>query len=332
MCEARARHGAKAPRRPVVSTHTRSRRLGTTQLEVSALGLGTAAFGGIFGARDPAVAERTVLHALERGLNLIDTAPSYGGGRAETIVGAALRGRRNDVILSTKVGSYGKDDFDFSVHRIREELAASLKRLRTDYVDILLAHDIEYGEPDQIVGETLPYMRQLQRDGIARCVGVSGLSLGVLRTVLEAAPVDVVLPYCRYALHDQSLDRGLLPWCDETGILLGSPLAMGMLTADGPPSWHPASAELVAASAQAADLCARRGHDLSVLAMQFVLAHPRLDCVLTGASCATHVDRNLSALGEPPDPELLASVLHLFDVVPSRTWPSGNGLWPTKER
>jgi aryl-alcohol dehydrogenase-like predicted oxidoreductase len=298
---------------------------------VSALGLGTAAFGGIFGAREPAAAERTVLHALERGINLIDTAPSYGGGRAETIVGAALRGRRDDVILSTKVGCYGEEEFDFSVRRIREELGASLQRLQTDYVDILLAHDIEYGEPDQIVGETLPYLRQLQHDGIARCVGVSGLSLGAFRTVLEVAPIDVVLPYCRYALHDQSLDRELLPWCDGTGILLGSPLAMGMLTAEGPPSWHPASAELVAASARAAALCTQRGHDLSILAMQFALANPRVNCVLTGASREAHVDGNLAAVDAPPDPELLASVLEIFDAVASRTWSSGTGQWPSEE-
>jgi L-galactose dehydrogenase len=305
-----------------------TRRLGTSDVIVSRIGLGTAAFGGIFGARDPEAAKRAIRHALDSGITVIDTAPSYGNGRAETIVGAALRGRRDEVVVSTKVGCYAEDDFDFTERRIRDGLAASLKRLRTDYVDVLLAHDIEFGHPDQIVNETLPLLTRLKAEGTARSIGVSGYPLRPLRTALEATSLDAVLSYCRYDLHDQSLAAELLPWCGETGVIAGSPLAMGLLSSQGPPAWHPADGGLLDAARRASDLCESRGHDLSFVAMQFTLAHPHLDCVLTGASSVEHIDMSIGALNAPLDPDLLGDLRQIFAEVQRPQWPSGNGDWP----
>ncbi|MFE9426418.1 aldo/keto reductase [Kitasatospora sp. NPDC006697] len=299
------------------------RRLGDIGVEVSRLGLGTTSFMGIFGRRDPEECLRTLRHGLDRGITLIDTAPSYGNGLAEEMVGRALRGRRDEVVVCTKVGSYAPEEFDFSPRRIRSELEASLTRLGTDRVDVLLAHDIEFGEPDLVLGEVLPLLEELRAEGKARAVGVSGLSLPALTAAVEAGALDAVLSYCRYGLHDRSLAPAARDWAGRgAGTLLGSPAAMGLLTAKGAPKWHPAAAELKAAAGRAARLCAAHGTDLAFLAMQFAFAQQDLATVLTGTGDAAHLDQNLRALATAPDPDLLAAVLAVFAEVAQTTWKS----------
>ncbi|MDX2938362.1 aldo/keto reductase [Streptomyces ipomoeae] len=304
--------------------------LGSTGLKVSRLGLGTTTFMGIFTRRSPDDCVRVLLRGLDAGINLVDTAPSYGEGLAEEMVGRALRGRRDDVVLTTKVGSYVPEAFDFSPRRIRSGLEDSLRRLGTDHVDVLFAHDIEYGHPEQILGEVLPLLAELRDEGKTRAIGVSGLLLEPLGTAVDRAGVDVVQTYCRYGLHDQSLVEPATGWrASGAGTVLGSPVAMGLLTQAGPPAWHPAHPTLKAAAREAAALCAAHGTDLAALAMRYALDCPYLDSVLTGAGDPDHLDRNLLALDTAAEPDLLQAVLRCFSDVAERTWPSGDGAWAT---
>ncbi|MEU6172038.1 aldo/keto reductase [Streptantibioticus parmotrematis] len=306
------------------------RRIGESGPEVSRLGLGTTSFMGIFGRRDPEDCLNTLLYGLDQGVNFVDTAPSYGDGLAEEMVGRALRGRRDAFVVSTKAGCYTPERFDFSPARIRDGLETSLRRLGTDHVDVLLAHDIEFGDPDRVIGEVLPLLEQLRAEGKARAVGVSGLKLSALTTAVRAARLDVVLSYCRYGPHDRSLTPAARDWAARgTGTVLGSPAAMGLLTPKGPPSWHPASAALKDAAVRAARLCADAGTDLAFLAMQFAFAQDDLACVLTGTGTEAHLDENLRAMTTPPDPELLARITALFDEVAENTWTNEgeNASW-----
>src|ERR1039457_6127192 len=103
-------------------------------------------------------------------------------------------------VLATKCGRYGNADFDFSAARVKRSIDESLQRLQTDYVDLLQAHDIEFGEVTQIWSETIPALREIQRSGKARHIGISGYPLKMLRSVAKLAPVDTILSYCRYNL------------------------------------------------------------------------------------------------------------------------------------
>src|SRR5580698_857795 len=222
------------------------RTLGRTGLRVSKLGFGGSPLGNEFGETDPSEAERAVHCAIDLGINYFDTAPYYGRTLAETRLGAALEGRRDKVVLGTKCGRYDVSQFDFSAARIRASIDESLTRLRTDYLDVFIAHDVEFVSRAQIVEEAIPTMRELQRLGKTRFIGISGLQLNMLRKVAEAAAVDVILSYCRYNLLITDMDELLTPFAMEHGVGLinASPLAMGMLTKQGPPAWHPAPAEL----------------------------------------------------------------------------------------
>ena len=148
-------------------------------------------------------------------------------------------------VLATKVGRYGQEEFDFRANRVTASVEESLKRIGVEYVDLIQAHDIEFGDLDQIIGETIPALRKVQKAGKARFVGVTGLPLKAIRRVVEAVPVDAVLSYCRFALNDTALlDLAPLLKSRGVGIINASPLGMGLLSSRGTPPWHPAPAEL----------------------------------------------------------------------------------------
>jgi L-galactose dehydrogenase len=296
------------------------RTLGRTGLRVSKLGFGGSPLGNEFGETDPAEAERAVHCAIDLGINYFDVAPYYGRTLAETRLGDALVGRRDKVVLATKCGRYDVARFDFSAARVRASIDESLRRLRTDYLDVFLAHDIEFVHARQIVEEAIPMMRALQREGKARFIGITGLQLKMLRRVAEAAPVDAILSYCRYNLLITDMDDVLTPFAEQNGIGLinASPLHMGMLTPNGPPPWHPASSEVKQAGRRIVELCHARGVSASDLALQFCLAHPCISTTLAGMSTVEQVRQNVAAAEQPADPALVAEVR-----VATHSWRSG---------
>ena len=299
--------------------------LGETGLSVSALSLGASPFGGVFGDVDFGDCKRCLDAALDGGVNLIDCSPYYGLTQAETMLGQTLRGvARDRYLLATKVGRYGENEFDFSAARVTRSVDESLARLGLETVDIIQCHDIEFGDLNQIVEETLPALRAVVKHGKARFVGVTGLPLQVLREVVARAPVDTVLSYCRYSLNDSALET-LLPFLEENGvgIISASPLSMGLLTRRGAPDWHPASDEIKAACREAAEFCQRQNASIEKLAVQFSVANPRIATTLVGASQAQDMENNARWLQEPLDEELLRAVAAILAPVKNQSWPSG---------
>jgi len=299
------------------------RTLGRTDLRVSKLGFGGSPLGNEFGETDPAEGERAVHCALDLGINYFDVAPYYGRTLAETRLGAALVGRRDKVVLATKCGRYDVAGFDFSPVRIRASIDQSLQRLRTDYLDVFLAHDIEFVDAKQIIEEAIPTMRALQREGKTRFIGITGLQLNVLRKVARATPVDAILSYCRYNLLITDMDDLLTPFAEQCGIGLinASPLLMGVLTPNGPPSWHPGSPQVKEAGRSIVQLCERHGVLASNLALQFCLTHPYVATTLTGMSTVEQVRQNVAAANKPADIALIAEIRAQFSA--HRIWPSG---------
>lgn len=303
------------------------RTLGNTGLAVSVLGFGASPLGDEFRRTDPAEGEKAVHCAIDHGINFFDVSPYYGRTLAETRLGAALAGRRDKVILATKCGRYDAASFDFSAARLERSIDESLARLRTDSVDLLQLHDIEFGDFRQIVEESLPALRRIQKSGKARFLGITGFPLKILREVAAAAEVDTILSYCRYNLMITDLDDLLTPLCrrKKIGLINASPLHMGLLTERGAPAWHPAPPQVKDAGARIADLCRRRGADVSAVALRYCLNHPYVATTLVGMADPLHVRRNLEVLDGPDiDPSLLAAMAEIVVPVKDITWPSGN--------
>lgn len=187
---------------------------------VSRVGLGTWAIGGWqWGGTDERQAIDTILSALDRGINFIDTAPVYGFGRSEEIVGKALDeyGNREDVVLATKVGLDWDDDESVvrcsTPERVREEIADSLERLGTDYVDLYQVH---WPDPLVPVDETASALRELRNEGLIRAIGVSNFEPSQMDTFRRAAPLATCQP--PYNLFERHIEEGVLPYCQQEGI------------------------------------------------------------------------------------------------------------------
>jgi L-galactose dehydrogenase len=303
------------------------RKLGNTGLEVSRLAFGGSSLGSEFGPIDETEGIRAVHVAVEHGINLIDTAPYYGLTTAETVLGKALREiPRHKYFLATKVGRYGKEqkDFDFSSARVTQSVQESLTRLNVDYVDFIQVHDMEFGDINQIIEETIPALRKLQEQGRARFVGITCLPVKLFQRVMDRVEVDQVQSYCHYSLNDTAL-ADLLPYFKEKGVAVfnSAPLAMRLLSDQGPPDWHPASAEVKAKCAEAARYCREHGSDIGKLALQYAVANPDIHTNIVGTANSKRIAQNIQEIEEPLDEELLDGVFEILKPIHNVTWSSG---------
>ena len=188
-------------------------------LELSRIGLGTWAMGGwMWGGTDEEESIRTIHSAIERGITLIDTAPVYGFGTSEEIVGKALAvgGLRQRVVIATKVGldwSNGEPFRNATRARIFAEVEASLKRLKTDVIDIYQVH---WPDPMTPIGETADAMATLLKQGKIRAIGVSNFSPAQMNEFGLVAPIHTAQP--PYNLFEREIEKDVLPYCNRDGI------------------------------------------------------------------------------------------------------------------
>jgi L-galactose dehydrogenase len=306
----------------------RYRPLGQTGFSVSAIGFGASSLGNEFGPTDVDEGARAVRLAVERGVNFFDVSPYYGRTVAEDRLGRALEGCRDRVVLATKVGRYGRepDECDYSAARVASSVEGSLKRLRTDRIDLLQVHDVEnVADPDQIIDQTLPAMRKLQREGKCRAVGITGLPLKILRYIATRARVDTILSFCRYNLMVDDMDEVVTPLCRgrNIGLINAAPLHMRLLADAGPPAWHPAGADLRAAARRVIELCRAAGRDVAEVALRFCLDHPYVSSTVIGFSNLREVEQNLATLDKPNDLELLHEIERAVAPVKNQIWMQG---------
>jgi aryl-alcohol dehydrogenase-like predicted oxidoreductase len=189
-----------------------------TQLRVSRVALGTWAMGGwMWGGTDQRESVATIHAALDQGINLIDTAPVYGFGVSEEIVGAALEHVRTQAVIATKTGLEWRDGKIYrnaTRARIMQEIDNSLRRLRTDYIDIYQVH---WPDPLVPVEETAEAMRALYEQGKIRAIGVSNFSVAQMERFRQVAPLHVLQP--PYNLFERAIETEILPYCHAHNIV-----------------------------------------------------------------------------------------------------------------
>jgi aryl-alcohol dehydrogenase-like predicted oxidoreductase len=291
-----------------------TRPLGNTGIDLTILSYGASSIGREFRGVDPGEALRSVRVALELGMNFIDTSPYYGRGMSEVLLGWVLPEiPRDSYYLGTKLGRYAPQHFDFSARRVEESVDISLERMKTDYLDIVLCHDLEFVEMSQVVEETLPALRKQVQKGKVRFVGVSGYPMKMFRYVLEHAEIDVLLTYNHYTLqNDMALE--LVPLCQEKGVGLmnAAPFSARLLTNAPLPSWHKATPKVREITRRAAEHCRQRGVDIAQLALQFSLANPDFVTCVSGSANPERVAKWFDWASQPLDEQLLAEVQQIL--------------------
>jgi aryl-alcohol dehydrogenase-like predicted oxidoreductase len=291
------------------------RQLGPAGVRVSVVGLGTNQFGGKV---DQAGVNQIVAGALERGINFIDTADSYQGGRSEETLGVALKGRWDQVVLATKVYSHvgeGPNDRGSSRYHIMNGVEASLRRLQTDHVDLYQLHRWDDSTP---IEETMRALDDLVRAGKVRYVGASNYAAWQLAKANLLADIHgwtpLVTVQSHYHLLEREVEREVLPYCraERVGFIPYFPLAGGFLTGkyrrgEAPPAGSRGASSpyvqryLTDGNFDRLDKlkawAAEYGRSLGELAHAWLLAQPQVCTVISGATRPDQMQQNAAAAG-----------------------------------
>src|SRR5712671_2130092 len=281
-----------------------TRQLGQTDLQLPILSFGASSLGQEFRSVKLDEALDSVRVALDCGLNFIDTSPFYGRGMSEVLLGIALRDvPRDDYTLCTKLGRYDLQHFDFSARRVAESVDVSLHRLGTDHLDIILCHDIEFVQMRQIVGETIPALRKIQKQGKVRFIGFSGYPQKIFRFICDQTDVDCALSYNQYTLQNMRFADESVPYLKAKGVgaMNAGPFSARLLTNAPLPAWLKEPEEVKAAARAAAAHCAARGVDIAKLALQFSLSHPDIATTIAGSANPANIRQWAQWAAEPLD-------------------------------
>jgi len=309
-------------------------------VEVSRIGLGTWGMGGMeWGAVTDEAAIAACLGAIERGINLIDTAPIYGHGRSEEIVGKAMRahGRRDAFFIATKAGLEWNADGVFAnstATRLRAELEASLRRLGTETIDLYQVHWPDTRTP---IAEVAALLAGFQREGKVRALGVSNFSVAQMQEFRAVAPLASNQP--PYNLFERQIDETVLPWCEANGVavltwsslcrsLLGGRVRRGTtfdakdIRSFDPKFQEPRFSEYMTA-VERLDVFARERYGKSILqlAVRWALDRPGISVALWGAKRPDQLDAAAGVMGWKLDAATMAEIDRI--VAESVTDPVG---------
>ncbi|KAF5277694.1 hypothetical protein FQR65_LT03674 [Abscondita terminalis] len=277
---------------------------GGTGLMVSQLSIGTGGFCSQYGDYSIEECKEALHKAIKAGVNFIDTAPWYGHGVSEDVLGQCLKGiPRQAYYLATKVGRYEADPklmFDFSAQKTRQSIDTSLKKLGVDYVDFIQAHDVEFAKSlDIVINETLPVLEEAVKSGKAKYIGVTGYPVSTLAKCINSCntKIDSVLSYTRLSLLDSALLDYLKDFQEKNlGIINAAGHCMGLLTNGGPQPWHPASDKIKNVCSEARQYCKSQDVELGKLAMHYCFQQSGPHTNLVGMNTVDLVDSNLNVL------------------------------------
>ena len=302
------------------------RNLGRSGLKVSAIGLGGNTFGN---GADEAQTAKIIHRALDIGVNFVDTADVYSRGVSEQFVGKAVKGRRHEVLIATKVrGKMGDlpNDEGLSRKHIMDGIEASLRRLETDYVDLYQVHQVDDSTP---IYETLSALDDLVRQGKVRYIGCSNFAAWQICEALWASDRKNLTPFVsvqpRYNIFDRAIERELVPFCKQygIGIIPYSPLAGGILTGkykegEAPPPDTRAgrnqrmqsqlNSETLGKVSALRKWSEDKGHTVGELALAWLLSRPEVSTIIAGATRPEQVDANAKAADWKLSPDELKEI------------------------
>ncbi len=301
------------------------RKLGNTELECTTIGFGAWVIGGwLWGGADDNESIAAIQRAFDLGINFFDTAAVYGFGRSERLIGKALKGHRDEVIIATKCGLEWDEEENVTRNSSREHVLRtceeSLKRLDTDYIDL---HQVHWPDPNTPVEETIEALEELVRQGKIRYYGVSNFDVPLLERCMAVGRVSSLQN--KYNLLEREIENAELPYCREhnIGVLAYSPMARGLLTGKFTEDWKFKEGDSRANNkmfqgetfkrnlrivARLKELAAEHGRTVAQLALAWVLSQPGVTVALAGTRKPEQIEETAQASGWQLDEETLARI------------------------
>lgn len=296
----------------------RTKKLGETGLNLSVIGLGTFAIGGGdwsygWGPQDDRESIAAILRALDRGINWIDTAPAYGCGHSEEIVGKAIKGLSSKPIIATKCGILCDKDRDIFFHlsreSIRSEVEASLRRLNIDAIDL---YQIHWPNPDRDIEEAWDTIAELVKEGKVRYAGVSNFNIEQLERIQSIHPVASLQP--PYSMLDRNIEDKMLDYCRQNnmGVIVYSPMQQGLLSGKftrerlqnlpagdlrhrDPHFQEPEFSANLELAEGLHPIARKSGRTVAQLAIAWVLRRPELTAAIVGARRPSQIEETVLA-------------------------------------
>jgi aryl-alcohol dehydrogenase-like predicted oxidoreductase len=304
-----------------------TRKLGFTDLNLTTVGLGTWAIGGEWrwgwGPQDEAESIQAIQKAIDLGINWIDTAPAYGLGTAEKMVGKAVAGRRDQVIIATKCGLVGEEggwevDHNLTASSVRKEVEASLRRLNVDVIDL---YQIHWPNPDEQIEEGWGAIADMIKEGKVRYGGVSNFSVDQIKRVQAIHPVASLQP--PYSMLERTVEEELLEYCaaNQIGVVAYSPMYSGLLTGKynreqvdrlAESDWRREDQEFqeprltanLALVEKLTQIAERHGYTMAQLAIAWTLRRPEVTSAIVGARRPSQIETTAPAADWHLTPEV----------------------------
>lgn len=312
-----------------------TRKLGYSDLYLTTIGLGTWSYSGPWaygwGPQDDADSIAAVHRALDLGVNWLDSAAIYGFGHSEEVVGKALKGRRDQVIIATKCGrtgdrATGKLGGNLKAASIRQEVEDSLRRLQTDYIDL---YQIHWPIPEEDIEEGWGTIAELIKAGKVRYGGVSNFNVAQMQRIQPIHPIASLQP--PYSMIRRDVEAEILPFCgaNDIGVIVYSPMQAGLLTGkftkervanldEG--DWRrrneyfqePKLSRNLALVEALRPIAAREGISLAQLALAWVLRRPEMTAAIVGARRPSQIEETSAAGDHALSPESIAEIAALL--------------------
>jgi aryl-alcohol dehydrogenase-like predicted oxidoreductase len=311
------------------------RKLGNSDLELTVVGFGAWALGGAWkygwGPQDDDESVAAIKSAIDNGINWIDTAPVYGFGRSEEVVGHAIQGRHDDVIIATKCGLVKGDDGGPQGHlkadSVRKECEDSLRRLKVDVIDL---YQIHWPNPDEDIEEAWEEIAKLKKEGKIRWAGVSNFNVEQLERAEKIMPVTSLQP--PYSMLRRAIEDDILPKCraSNIGVVAYSPMQSGLLTGKVTKEWaaqlpdgdfrkntkefnEPNLDVNIAFVEKLKAIAERHGVETGQVAVAWVLRDEVLTSAIVGARRPDQVEKNVKAAGVQLSEDDVAEIQSLLD-------------------
>jgi myo-inositol catabolism protein IolS len=302
------------------------RRLGRSDMWISSISLGCWVMGKEWwGDADDSESIAAIHAAIDQGINFIDTAPAYGAGHSEEVLGKALEGKRDKVYIATKVG-WG----DLDPQKLPGALEASLKRLRTDYVDL---YQIHWPHETIPISDSMAVIKKLQDQGKVRYIGVSNFNVPQMQEALSVARIESLQP--PYNLFWRHIEKDILPFCieNEIGVIAYSPLAQGLLTGkftkdtkfpENDIRSHALlfQGDIFLTALEAVEemkpIAQKYGKTLGQVALNWLLCQPGITSAIVGARRPSQVEENVGGQGWKLEDEDLKTLDQLSKRVMSK--------------